>query len=202
MIKSRSRPRQLILEIIAQLPQGEHVSAQELRDKVLERGEKVSLSTIYRSLERLNEMGEVRSIMSARGQLWEASTEEEHHDHLICTKCGMTIEFSDDLLSGFGERVAERKGYRYQESRFDIFGFCKDCKGSLDSATVSGVASLLDEAIEDIEDGRQLLENGAESVTQDKDRNVAETIEKARRTLRDALDRCDQALRLLETDLY
>lgn len=190
-----------MLDIFATLPQGQHISAQELRDRIIDQGGEVSLSTIYRALERLYEHGEIRSIMSARGQLWEAVSDDEHHDHLICTKCGLTIEFHDDLLTGFGQSVAERKGYVYQESRFDIFGFCKDCKANLDAATVSQVLQALDHVTTLMDEGRRLADSASRSVAHDKDRSVAGSIERTRKILQQALDECERALDVLEENM-
>ncbi|MBX3151880.1 transcriptional repressor [Candidatus Obscuribacterales bacterium] len=201
MVKSRTRPKELLLDIFASLPQGQHISAQELRDRIIGQGGEVSLSTIYRALERLSEQGEIRSIMSARGQLWEAVSGEEHHDHLICTKCGLTIEFHDDLLSGFGQTVAERKGYIYQESRFDIFGFCKDCKANLDSNTVSQVLQSLDNVSTLLDEGKRVVDAGVRSLMSDKDRSVAASIERARKLLQQSVDECERALDALEEEI-
>jgi Fur family ferric uptake transcriptional regulator len=190
-----------LLDIFASLPQGQHISAQELRDRIIGQGGEVSLSTIYRALERLSEQGEIRSIMSARGQLWEAVSGEEHHDHLICTKCGLTIEFHDDLLSGFGQTVAERKGYVYEESRFDIFGFCKDCKANLDTNTVSQVLQSLDNVSALIDEGKRVVDAGVRSLMSDKDRGVAASIERARKLLQQSVDECERALDALEDEI-
>src|SRR5690606_17606169 len=114
MPRTRKTTRDVISGIISDLPKGVHLSAQELKDRMEEHGRSVSLSTVYRALDRLNDEGEVRSIMSTRGQLWEVADDDEQHDHLICTRCGITIEFSDTLVSGFGRTLAERKGYEYQ----------------------------------------------------------------------------------------
>jgi len=200
-VKTRSKQRDLLLEIFSSLPQGQHISAQELRDRVVECGGEVSLSTIYRALDRLSEEGEIRSIMSARGQLWEAVVAEDHHDHLICTKCGLTIEFHDDLLSGFGRSVAERKGYEYQESRFDIFGFCKDCKEYLDKATVSHVSAVLENIGSLMDEGRRLIDKSSRLLNEDKDRNVGSEIEKARVLMKQSLEECNKALGLLDYEL-
>ncbi len=200
MVKSRTRPREILLDIFASLPRGQHISAQELRDRIIEQGGEVSLSTIYRALERLSEQGEIRSIMSARGQLWESVSGEEHHDHLICTKCGLTIEFNDDLLSGFGQSVAERKGYVYQESRFDIFGFCKDCKANLDTTTVTQLLQMLENATTFVDEGRRVIDGASRSLAHDKDRSVAAAIQRARKLISQSLDQCDKALDVLENE--
>lgn len=190
-----------MLDIFASLPQGQHISAQELRDRIIAEGGEVSLSTIYRALERLSEQNEIRSIMSARGQLWESMSGEEHHDHLICTKCGLTIEFHDDLLSGFGQTVAERKGYIYQESRFDIFGFCKDCKANLDTNTVSQILQSLENVSTLLDEGKRVVDAGVRSLMSDKDRSVASSIERARKLLQQSVDECERALDALEEEI-
>jgi hypothetical protein len=55
------------------------------------------------------------------------------------------IEFYDSLLSGFGERLALRKGYSFSSSRFDIFGYCQNCRAKKDLIDFDALQSRLDD---------------------------------------------------------
>src|SRR5690349_15581097 len=102
------------------LPRGVHLTAPEVFKLAKEQGLKVSLSTVYRTLNHLSSQGQVQALSGEHGRRYEAADGDHDHDHLICVKCGLTIEFEDELIRGFGKSVAERKGYEYRHSRFDI----------------------------------------------------------------------------------
>jgi len=52
----------------------------------------------------------------------------EHHDHLICTKCGLIIEFEDDEIEQLQDKVAERFGFDVERHRHELYGKCSDCR--------------------------------------------------------------------------
>jgi len=114
--------------IIKGIPRGVHPTAAEVYRRAREEGIDVSLSTVYRTLHQLQAHGHVRRLAGEHGNRYESSDADHDHDHLICIKCGLTIEFEDDLIRGFGKTVAERKDYEYRSSRFDILGVCGQCK--------------------------------------------------------------------------
>lgn len=199
MVRDRKTARDVLVDIISTLPKGVHLSAQELRDKALERGQSVNLSTIYRALERLNDEGEVRSIVSARGQLWESVDDDDEHDHLICTRCGITIEFSDSLVSGFGKTLAERKGYVYQESRFDIFGFCSSCKSKSGRGSFPDLHEAIDEAIDILDGAHEALHSSMEAVENGKAAQARAKLAVAKDLLAKCIGRCEAASELMDS---
>lgn len=198
MSKTRKRTKDRIIEVIEELPQGVHLSAQELHDKVVKEGEAVSLSTIYRALERLQTMGAVRSIMSSRGQLWESAHNDEQHDHLICTSCGITIEFSDDLVGGFGKTVAERKGFKYQESRFDIFGYCSNCKEQRRTFEYSAIKDILLSGSEDLGRGKATIDEWLNIIDKDGQYPSLKDLKSLKKQLADSLENIDEVIDLFE----
>jgi len=127
--KARASQAQDSLEsFIKGLPRGTHLTAPEVYKLAAESGLRVSLSTVYRTLNNLSAQGQVQALAGEHGRRYEASDGDHEHDHLICVKCGLTIEFEDNLIRGFGKTVAERKGYDYRHSRFDILGICQQCR--------------------------------------------------------------------------
>ena len=198
MPKSKKRTKDRIIEVIDEMPQGVHLSAQELHDKVVKEGEAVSLSTIYRALERLQSAGEVRSIMSARGQLWESAHHDEPHDHLICTNCGITIEFSDTLVSGFGKTVAERKGFKYQESRFDIFGYCSKCKDQRKSFEYSAVRDILETCSYQLDNSKKQFDDWISRIDDNSNFPSVKELKHYRQNLSETLENLDEIIELFE----
>ena len=198
MSKTRKRTKDRIIEVIEEMPQGVHLSAQELHDRVVKEGEAVSLSTIYRALERLQTMGAVRSIMSSRGQLWESAAHDDEHDHLICTNCGVTIEFSDALVSGFGKTVAERKGFKYQESRFDIFGYCSKCKDQRRTYEYSAIRDILQSGFEDLENSKKELESWLTKIDSEKKYPSIKELKNLKRQILESVDGIDEVIELFE----
>jgi len=199
MPRSRRTTREAIKDLMDTLPKGVHLSAQELRDRVGEGGENVSLSTIYRALERLQENGDVRSILSARGQLWEpVGHDDEPHDHLICTSCGLTIEFSDALVSGFGKTVASRKGYVYHESRFDIFGLCSKCRGQRKAIQNDAIREILESATEALEESRRILDDCLADLEEGSTGQMKKNLKRLRLAACDLVEGVDEASDLLD----
>jgi Fur family ferric uptake transcriptional regulator len=50
-----------------------------------------------------------------------------HHDHLICTKCGKIVEFTNPELEGLQEKIASEHGFYMLQHRMEIYGICEDC---------------------------------------------------------------------------
>lgn len=198
MAKTRKRTRDKIVEVIEEMPQGVHLSAQELHDKIVQDGDAVSLSTIYRALERLQASGEVRSIMSTRGQLWESAHHDDQHDHLICTSCGITIEFSDSQVSGFGKTVAKRKGFRYQESRFDIFGYCSKCKDQRRSFEYSAIRELLESSSSQMDSNQKSIHAWLNEIEKQNNFPTVKEVKELKERLSECLENIDEVIELFE----
>jgi len=92
-----SRPREAILAFMAEEPR--HVSAESLYQSLRERGEDLSLSTVYLNLGVLVEAGLLREFKGAQGEsLYDASVEP--HDHLICRETGEVVDVPMPLVDG------------------------------------------------------------------------------------------------------
>jgi Fur family transcriptional regulator, ferric uptake regulator len=117
------------LALLKEVPNGTHVTATDLFELATSKGVPISISTIYRQLAALEASGAILGVgtVSARGRAYEITPSEKHY-HLICMDCRRTVEFFDPVLSQFGESMATRAGYEFHDSRFDLFGFCQDCR--------------------------------------------------------------------------
>lgn len=132
---------------IRNLPRGQHLTAPEVYKLARDQGLRVSLSTVYRTLHHLSLHGQVQAIAGEHGRRYEALDPGHDHDHLICVKCGLTIEFEDDLIAGFGKSVAEWKGYEYRSSRFDILGICQTCKSRGDDHKIEAALTAIERVV-------------------------------------------------------
>lgn len=186
-----------IASIVRGLPKGTHITAPQVFEKAKEIGLDISLSTVYRTLHRLKADGEVSTIGGDRGLRYEAAEEGPDHDHLICLGCGLTIEFFDDLIRGFGKTVAQRKGFEHTSSRFDILGYCKDCRASDDSRKLAQTIDAITQAYEYAEEGVDSLRQALDLVNARKALKATQNVEGALEKLRLSIMELENSLALL-----
>lgn len=119
--------RRKIVEVV--LDTDDHFTAEDLLDRIRGRGYRVSRASVYRTLSLLCEGGFVESREFQRGQLmYERMFGQEHHDHLICTKCDRIVEFENDEIERLQEEVASAHGFRLESHSLRLFGRCPDCR--------------------------------------------------------------------------
>ena len=103
------------------------VSAQELYQALVLQGQKIGLTTVYRALTELVQVGEADSLASAEGETKYRNCTTDHHHHLICRKCGRAVEFE---LAGFeaaADQLARSHGFKDVSHSIELFGICGDC---------------------------------------------------------------------------
>lgn len=161
--KTRASTQKAIEEIVRSIPRGEHLTAPEVFEKAQAQGLNVSLSTVYRTLSKLKADGNVITVSGDRGIRYEAA-EDEAHDHLICLGCGLTVEFYDDLIRGFGKTVAQRKGFEHSNSRFDILGYCQNCKTTNELNKAGQAQEAIAQALEKAEEAMALMRQSLEQL--------------------------------------
>ncbi len=88
----------------------------------------IGIATVYRTLTLLEKEGIASSIsFGVQGKKYELG-EKEHHDHLICTKCGKIIEFFDDVIETRQEAIAKKYNFQMQDHTMKIVGLCEACQ--------------------------------------------------------------------------
>lgn len=108
----------------------EHICAEEVFQKVRERYPHVNISTVYRTLELLKELGLVTETDLGEGRVYYHWAEKGHHHHLICQSCGRLTALEDSVLDSLQGTLRERYGFRANLSHLAIFGLCSECQGS------------------------------------------------------------------------
>ncbi len=117
--------RFMILSVIQEAE--EHLTIDQIAERVQKRNPYVSLSTIYRTLELLRELGLVReNHLSGEQPRYEAAEGKNHH-HLVCRNCRALIHLDDTLLGTLNEQLQEQ--YHFHNVTLDLVaaGYCENC---------------------------------------------------------------------------
>lgn len=128
--------RQLILEAIESL-EG-HVSADSVHTLVTRMFPQVNISTVYRTLDLLEELGLVRHTHFDDGIAQYHLAELALHQHLICRGCGLEQEVGVALLEPLGEQLLDQYGFQLDLAHFALIGMCRACLAARVSAAGSG----------------------------------------------------------------
>ena len=125
--------RETILNAFQELPEGRHLSAEELHELLEQQQEGISLSTIYRTLKLMARMGILRELELAEGHKHYELNQPypHHHHHLICVRCNKTIEFKNDSVLKMGIKQADKEGYQVLDCQLTIHAVCPTCQRSL-----------------------------------------------------------------------
>ncbi|MCP4322334.1 MAG: ferric iron uptake transcriptional regulator [Psychromonas sp.] len=114
-------PRVKILRLL-QLPENQHLSAEDLYKKLLEQGDEVGVATVYRVLNQFDDAGIVTRHHFEGGKSVFELTHQDHHDHLVCLKCGEVIEFNDELIEKQQKMIAEKYGIKLTNHSLYLYG--------------------------------------------------------------------------------
>ncbi len=118
--------RSALLSIIQE--SADHLDAEEIHRRARERGERVSLSTVYRTLDLLKRLRLVDEL-----HLWdehhhyESRTSQEHF-HLLCRMCGAVTEISGSVVKRIKALAGEPHGFQIERAQMDFEGLCSVCR--------------------------------------------------------------------------
>ena len=118
--------RELIAEIF--FDTDTHISLDELLHKVKSKNPRVGYATVYRTMKLLSESGLAMERHFGDGQTrFEQATEDEHHDHLICTECGKILEFENENIEDLQKEVAKVSNFTVTRHKLELYGMCSKC---------------------------------------------------------------------------
>jgi Fur family transcriptional regulator, ferric uptake regulator len=107
-----------------------HATPDEILAEVRKDSSAVNVSTVYRTLELLEDLGLVRHAhLTDRAPTYH-STASPAHVHLVCRSCGKVIEAAGDVVDPFTEALRERHGFTTDVGHLTVFGTCETCAGS------------------------------------------------------------------------
>lgn len=103
------------------------VSAQDLHAAIRDKTG-IGLATVYRTLANFAKNGEADSLQSPEGEnLFRACEMTEHHHHLICRRCGHTVEIEASAVERWARETASTHGFTEAQHVIDVFGVCAEC---------------------------------------------------------------------------
>ena len=122
-------PRMKILDIL-EGSDARHQSAEDVYKILLETGEDIGLATVYRVLTQFESAGLVKRHHFEGGHSVFELNQGDHHDHILCVKCGRVDEFVDEIIEQHQKDIAARLGYELTDHCLYMYGICPNCKSS------------------------------------------------------------------------
>ena len=119
-----TRQRDLILD--AFLEARGHVTSDQIYQRVRAENPNIGFTTVYRTMKLLCEAGLAEEHQFDDG-VTRYEIEHEHHDHLVCTRCGKIIEFECRSIEDAQTRIAAEHHFLILRHRHELYGHCRDC---------------------------------------------------------------------------
>lgn len=119
-------PRLKILEILERADP-HHMSAEDVYKTLLESGDDVGLATVYRVLTQFEAAGLVRRHNFEGGFAVFELEQGDHHDHLVCLKCGQVDEFVDEVIEKQLSSISVKAKFKPTDHSLTIYGICENC---------------------------------------------------------------------------
>lgn len=120
-------PRVKIMQIL-EGAKDRHLSAEDVYKALRDADEDVGLATVYRVLTQFETAGLVMRHRFEGGHSVFEMTTEEHHDHIVCTKCGKVEEFIDEIIEERQLIAAKKHGFTISDHSLYIYGLCAACQ--------------------------------------------------------------------------
>jgi len=118
--------RELILDAVDTLG---HATPDEVLCEVRKRSDAVNISTVYRTLEVLEELGLVRHAhLSDRAPTYHSVRDHEHF-HLVCRNCHRVISVEPEVIEPLTSRLDAEHAFTVDVGHLTVFGTCKECTG-------------------------------------------------------------------------
>lgn len=118
-------PRRAVVETLLDAGR-DHITAEELAERVHYRHPDIHRATVYRTLEKLQDAGLVSHVHLGHGPSTFHLGQGAHH-HAVCTACGETIDLPPDALQPVGEQLERAHGWRLTDQHFALSALCPAC---------------------------------------------------------------------------
>ena len=120
-----TKQRELILDVFLEAKR--HITSEDLYQAVREEHPNIGYTTVYRTMKLLVEAGLATERHFDDG-ITRYEIEQEHHDHLVCLKCGSIEEFECVLIEDTQLEIAARHDFQVLRHRHELYGHCRDCR--------------------------------------------------------------------------
>src|SRR3954452_18909653 len=116
--------RQLVLEAVGKLG---HATPEEIAADVRQTAAAVNISTVYRTLELLEQLGLVQHTHLGHGAPTYSIPSDDDHVHLVCRDCGGIDEVDSSVVDEVVRRLSAERGFSVDVGHFAVFGLCRAC---------------------------------------------------------------------------
>ena len=120
-----TRQREAILEVFLEV-EG-HITGEELHRRVRRKFPAIGYTTVYRTMKLLCEAG-LASERHFDDGVTRFEIQHEHHDHLVCVRCGKIVEFECAMIESAQDRIVQEYGFRLLRHRHELYGHCPSCR--------------------------------------------------------------------------
>jgi Fur family transcriptional regulator, ferric uptake regulator len=121
--------RELVLQAVEEL---DHATPEAILERVQRTARGINISTVYRTLELLSQLGLVAHTHLGHGAPFYHSASEPEHVHLVCRSCGRVTEAPPTVAAGFVRKLDEAYGFTSDVPHLTVFGICRDCREAAD----------------------------------------------------------------------
>ena len=109
----------------------QHFTVDSLTDGLKNHKNEISRATIYRIVSLIVDSGQlIEHPFGQNVKYYEHIPETEHHDHLVCVKCGKIQEFECESIERTQNEIAEDHGFEILRHRHELYGHCASCRGN------------------------------------------------------------------------
>lgn len=123
----KTNQRDVVLDLF--LSSDSHMTAEDIYQMLKRKHSDIGYSTVYRTLKLLKECELAREVYFADGRMYfEHQFEQPHHDHMVCTQCGHTIEFFNATIEALQDKLAQENEFTPTRHTMVIFGYCRKCR--------------------------------------------------------------------------
>ncbi len=112
--------------LVAFLEATGHITSEEIHNRVRVGHPNIGYTTVYRTMKLLCDAGLASERHFEEG-VTRYEIEHEHHDHLVCLRCGKIIEFECEMIESAQQDIADRYGFRVLRHRHELYGHCSSC---------------------------------------------------------------------------
>ena len=130
MIRRNTIQRSFVLEAVNKLHC--HATADEIYNEIARQHPTISRATVYRNLNLLSEMGEIRRL-EIPGSADRFDHISSNHCHVKCEVCGRVLDVDMDFVSGLGSGIRDAHGFDFTGYDIIFRGVCPECKERKDS---------------------------------------------------------------------
>lgn len=125
MVKRNTIQRTMVFETVNKLQN--HATADEIYDAIISEHPNISRATVYRNLNLLSEMGEIRKLEIPGGpDRFDHCI--DNHCHVKCERCGRLFDVDMDYISGLESNIRDTRGFDFTGYDIIFRGICPDCK--------------------------------------------------------------------------